>query len=297
MAVRDGVVAWLGSDDVARTQFPDADVVDLDGAFVAPAFVDSHVHVTATGLAHTGLDLRPAESKQHFLTLLAEHVAASPDGVVWGHGWDQSGWPDREVPTTAELDAVLGAPARLPGARRRALRARVDRPARAGARPGRRGRLRRAGPAVRRRPSPGAGGRPGTAVGRAARRGPHRRPRRVRGRGCGGRARVRRPRHRRPRRLAGTASHAARRRGDRLLGRGRHHRGGGAFAHRDHRRERAGRRPVRRRGAGLAHRVAQPCVRRRTRLLRQPVPRRRCDRRPPRRMYAGAGARGLPRHR
>ena len=109
MAVRDGVVAWLGSDDVARTQFPDAEVVDLDGAFVAPAFVDSHVHVTATGLAHTGLDLRPAESKQHFLTLLAEHVAASPDGVVWGHGWDQSGWPDRDVPTTAELDAVLGA--------------------------------------------------------------------------------------------------------------------------------------------------------------------------------------------
>ena len=109
MAVRDGVVAWLGSDDVARKQFPDAEVVDLDGAFVAPAFVDSHVHVTATGLAHTGLDLRPAESKQHFLTLLAEHVAASPDGVVGGHGWDQSGWPDRDVPTTAELDAVLGA--------------------------------------------------------------------------------------------------------------------------------------------------------------------------------------------
>ena len=43
------------------------------------------------------------------MTLLAEHVAASPDGVVWGHGWDQSGWPDRDVPTTAELDAVLGA--------------------------------------------------------------------------------------------------------------------------------------------------------------------------------------------
>ena len=35
MAVRDGVVAWLGSDDVGRAQYPDAQIVDLDGAFVA----------------------------------------------------------------------------------------------------------------------------------------------------------------------------------------------------------------------------------------------------------------------
>ena len=67
MAVRDGVVAWLGSDDVGRAQFPDAEVVDLGGAFVAPAFVDSHVHVTATGLTLTGLDLRAATSLRHCL--------------------------------------------------------------------------------------------------------------------------------------------------------------------------------------------------------------------------------------
>ncbi len=34
LAVRDGVIAWLGSDDVGRSQFPDAQVIDLDGAFV-----------------------------------------------------------------------------------------------------------------------------------------------------------------------------------------------------------------------------------------------------------------------
>ena len=59
MAVSDGIVAWLGSDDVGRQQFPDVQMVDLDGGFVAPAFVDSHVHLTATGLTLAGLDLRP----------------------------------------------------------------------------------------------------------------------------------------------------------------------------------------------------------------------------------------------
>ena len=72
----DGTVMWLGADDTARAEFPDAEVVDLDGAFVAPAFVDSHVHLTATGLSLTGLDLRSATSRAHCLSLLAAHAAA-----------------------------------------------------------------------------------------------------------------------------------------------------------------------------------------------------------------------------
>jgi predicted amidohydrolase YtcJ len=108
MAVRNGVIAWLGSDDVGRSQFPDAEIVDLDGGFVAPAFVDSHVHVTATGLSLTGLDLRSATSLSHCLRLIAGYAQAHPDGPVWGHGWDESGWPDPTPPGTDDLDRVLG---------------------------------------------------------------------------------------------------------------------------------------------------------------------------------------------
>ncbi len=108
MAVTDGVVAWLGSDEVGRTQFPDADVVDLDGGFVAPAFVDSHVHVTATGLSVVGLDLRAATSLEDLLRLVADYARRHPDGPIWAHGWDESDWPRRVPPTTDDLDAVLG---------------------------------------------------------------------------------------------------------------------------------------------------------------------------------------------
>jgi predicted amidohydrolase YtcJ len=107
MAVRDGVVAWLGSDDVGRAQFPDAQIVDLEGAFVAPAFVDSHVHLTATGLAVAGLDLRPATSLRHCLQLLGDFARTHP-GPIWGHGWDESGWPERTPPSTADLDSTVG---------------------------------------------------------------------------------------------------------------------------------------------------------------------------------------------
>lgn len=108
LAVRDGVIAWLGSDDVGRAQYPDATAVDLEEAFVAPAFVDSHVHLTATGLTLAGLDLRPATSLRHCLDLLGQYARLHPDGPIWGHGWDESGWPERSAPSTDDVDRVVG---------------------------------------------------------------------------------------------------------------------------------------------------------------------------------------------
>ena len=108
MAVSDGIVAWLGSDDVGRQQFPTADTVDLDGGFVAPAFVDSHVHLTSTGLTLAGLDLRRATSLGHCLDLIGDYARQHPDGPIWAHGWDESGWPERTAPVTADLDGVVG---------------------------------------------------------------------------------------------------------------------------------------------------------------------------------------------
>jgi len=108
MAIRGDVVAWLGSDDVGRSQFPGAEVEDLGGGFVAPGFVDSHIHVTATGLLLSGLDLRPATSRAQCIQMVAEYAAAHPGRPVWGHGWDESSWPENTPPSTGDLDAFLG---------------------------------------------------------------------------------------------------------------------------------------------------------------------------------------------
>lgn len=105
MAVTDGVVVWVGEDRPARALHPDAEVVELDGAFVTPAFVDTHVHVTALGLQLTGLDLAAARDRTACLELVRRFASERDDAVIWGHGWDDSRWPDA-APTTAELDAA-----------------------------------------------------------------------------------------------------------------------------------------------------------------------------------------------
>jgi len=108
LLVIDGRIAWLGDDAGADVHAPDIEsIVDLRGSLVAPAFVDAHVHLTATGLALTGIDLQQASSPEECLALLGQ-AARLGEGVLLGHGWDDSSWGEQRVPTTAQIDAVVG---------------------------------------------------------------------------------------------------------------------------------------------------------------------------------------------
>ena len=95
-------IAWLGVD--ADAPVDDA-VVDLAGALVTPAFVDAHVHTTATGVALRGLELGGCRSASDVLDAVAAFAAALPaDAVVIGHGWDESTWASPVPPDAGALD-------------------------------------------------------------------------------------------------------------------------------------------------------------------------------------------------
>ncbi|MFJ7987978.1 amidohydrolase [Streptomyces sp. NPDC096351] len=110
MVVERGHVAWVGSEGAADAFATGVDeVVDLEGALVTPAFVDAHVHTTATGFALTGLDLSAAGSLAEAAELIRAHAAARPeDRILIGHGWDAARWPERRPLTRAELDELTG---------------------------------------------------------------------------------------------------------------------------------------------------------------------------------------------
>ena len=96
-------LAWVGRDADAA---PGAGTrtVELAGAYVTAAFVDAHVHATATGLGLTGLDLRASSSLSEALAAVERAARASRGRPILGGGWDESRWPERRPPTAAELD-------------------------------------------------------------------------------------------------------------------------------------------------------------------------------------------------
>ncbi|GAA1727478.1 amidohydrolase [Streptomyces yatensis] len=110
MVVERGTIAWVGSEGAADS-FADGvdEIIQLDGALVAPAFTDAHVHTTATGLALTGLDLSGARTLADALERVRAFAAAHPaDRVLLGHGWDAARWPEGRPPSRAELDQATG---------------------------------------------------------------------------------------------------------------------------------------------------------------------------------------------
>ncbi|MGH3763837.1 MAG: amidohydrolase [Pseudonocardiaceae bacterium] len=113
LAIADGMVVWAGDDSTGRICFGDADeILDLRGALVTPAFVDAHVHATSAGLLASGLDLRGCVTLARCLEMVAQR--SRPGTVLWGHGWDETSWPEKRPPTRAELDrASSGAPVYL----------------------------------------------------------------------------------------------------------------------------------------------------------------------------------------
>ncbi|HET7474792.1 MAG TPA: amidohydrolase family protein [Dermatophilaceae bacterium] len=116
MLVRDGVVAWVGSDEAAGTHADTGDqVVDLDGALVTPAFVDAHAHLSQTGLALRGLDVSRTSSLAEALDRVERAARAGRGRPLYVHSWEESRWPERRPPTAAELDrAAYGGSVYMP---------------------------------------------------------------------------------------------------------------------------------------------------------------------------------------
>ena len=99
-------IVWVGPDDEA----PAADrTVDLGGALVTPAFVDSHVHLLGAGASLIGLHLADLPSAAAVLDRVASFAASVPeDGIVLAGGWDETAWADPAPPTAEEVERAAG---------------------------------------------------------------------------------------------------------------------------------------------------------------------------------------------
>lgn len=101
--VDDGLISWIG-DEFDAARLVGVRTVDLAGAWVAPAFVDAHVHTTATGLALDELDLAGTATLAEALDVVARAARQARGRPVVGGGWDDTRWPESRPPTASELD-------------------------------------------------------------------------------------------------------------------------------------------------------------------------------------------------
>ncbi len=114
MAVNGYQITAVGStEDMAAYVGPETRVVELDGRFVMPGFIEGHGHYMGLGRAKQILDLSRVKNWDEVVNMVAVAVdKAKPGEWVFGRGWHQDKWdsvPDDAVdgvPRNDSLNAV-----------------------------------------------------------------------------------------------------------------------------------------------------------------------------------------------
>ncbi|WP_220429220.1 amidohydrolase [Tenuifilum thalassicum] len=107
IAVSDGIILATGSNDDILSAYKSEKVIDLDGKFVYPGFIDAHCHFLGYGLNLTHAWLGNAQSWDEVVERLKSHYEANPTEWVQGRGWNQNEWSVKEFPTNDLLNKVF----------------------------------------------------------------------------------------------------------------------------------------------------------------------------------------------
>ena len=99
------VTAVGSNEEIGAYIGPDTQVVELDGRFAMPGFIEGHGHFMSLGRSKQILDLNNAKNWDEIVSMVAGAVdKAQPGEWIFGRGWHQDKWDS--VPD----DAVDGVP-------------------------------------------------------------------------------------------------------------------------------------------------------------------------------------------
>ena len=108
LAISYGRIVALGSDATIRRLANSHTVeVNLDGRTVLPGLTDAHLHWEAQARSLSAVDVFEVPSKAIALERVKQRADATTSGEwIYGQGWAQDLWEDRQFPTKHDLDQV-----------------------------------------------------------------------------------------------------------------------------------------------------------------------------------------------
>jgi predicted amidohydrolase YtcJ len=100
LAARDGKIVAVGSNaDIAGYVGSSTQVIELNGRFAMPGFIEGHAHFAGIGENKLGLDLIETRSWDQIVQMVSRAVeAAKPGQWIIGRGWHQEKWTSPPEP-------------------------------------------------------------------------------------------------------------------------------------------------------------------------------------------------------
>jgi predicted amidohydrolase YtcJ len=108
--IGDRIVALGSSAEINSWRSPQTKVIDAGGRLLLPGFNDAHVHFIAGGAQLDQVQLNDAAEPGEFAKRIAAQMSKiSKDEWILGGRWDETKWPNPQLPTKELVDPVTGA--------------------------------------------------------------------------------------------------------------------------------------------------------------------------------------------
>lgn len=108
MAIRDGKIIAIGTNDAILKEYESDKMEDAGGKTILPGFIDAHAHFVGYGFSLQKVDLVGTTSWEDVLTRCGDFAKAlKPGQWLTGRGWDQNDWTQKEFPTNEKLNALF----------------------------------------------------------------------------------------------------------------------------------------------------------------------------------------------
>src|SRR3954454_3880789 len=95
LVARGGRIVAIGDQEQVAPHAAGLQAIDLQGMTVVPGFIDSHVHLTWTGIRPFTLDLSTAQDAADVLARVAARLARAPDALLLAQGLAPECCPSR----------------------------------------------------------------------------------------------------------------------------------------------------------------------------------------------------------
>lgn len=107
MAIKNGKIAAVGSNNDILNQFKANSIIDAKGKTIVPGLIDAHCHFYGLGLQQQRVDLTDTKSFNEVLQKIVDFQKKNKVEYITGRGWDQNDWENKHFPTKEKLDKLF----------------------------------------------------------------------------------------------------------------------------------------------------------------------------------------------
>jgi predicted amidohydrolase YtcJ len=108
MAINNGKVIAIGSNDDILKEYESAEITDAKGKAIFPGFIDAHAHFVGYAMGLQQINLFGTKSWEECVERIKQFIKdknVKEGAWIQGRGWDQNDWAIKQFPTKDLLDA------------------------------------------------------------------------------------------------------------------------------------------------------------------------------------------------